>query len=249
MFAREGLSPIPGDWSEKTWTFEKFLDACLRLARSGERYALFLPRLGRRLYSWIYSNGGAVVKKDKDGMATEVALTDQPAVDALQFAQDLIYKHKVAPLPEEERGLGDQMALMQQGRLAMRIANPGQNSNFKPSGMPYDVGVFPLGKASKRGVGGGGTGWAITQPTKVPEEAWALLSLICSKQGQLDEVRIGQTTPSRVSVATGQEYLAPPPAHAKAFADGQDYVVQDAVHARWSEIEREAVQKTLDEQL
>ena len=59
MFAKEGLPPIPGDWNDKTWTFAKFLEACQRLTRPGERYALFLPRGGRLRYSWIYSNGGA----------------------------------------------------------------------------------------------------------------------------------------------------------------------------------------------
>jgi len=45
------------------------------------------------------------------------------------------------------------------------------------------------------------------------------------------EVKVGQTTPSRASVATGPEYLDPaqPPEHKRAFADGQDYVVRDPV--------------------
>ena len=98
----------------------------------------------------------------------------------------------VSSLPEPHRTI-----------VKMRFGNPGDNSAYKPTGMPYDVGVFPLGPSgTKRGVGGGGTGWAIAGPTKQPEEAWAFLQLITSKEAQLGEVGIGQTTPSRTSVAT-----------------------------------------------
>jgi ABC-type glycerol-3-phosphate transport system substrate-binding protein len=120
-----------------------------------------------------------------------------------------------------------------------------------PTGMPYDVGVFPLGGASRRGVGGGGTGWAIAAPSKLPEEAWAFVQLITSREGQLGEVEIGQTTPSRVSVVTGKEYLDPnkPPKGKKVFADGQEYVVRDPVAAKWPDVERDVVNKLFNEQL
>ncbi|MDP8994400.1 MAG: hypothetical protein M3N07_05355, partial [Pseudomonadota bacterium] len=98
---------------------------------------------------------------NQDGLATEFSLNERPAAEALQFMQDLIYKHKVAPEPSQESALGNQLALMQNGKLAMQITNPGANSNYMPTGMPYDVGVFPLGTSSRRGVGGGGTGWGI----------------------------------------------------------------------------------------
>lgn len=108
LFQRLGLAPIPADWNDQTWTFQKFVDTCVQIARGGERYALFVPR-GRRLWaSFVYSNGGSVVKKNSDGLATEFALTDKAASDALQLMQDLIYRHKAAPEPGEEAALGNQ---------------------------------------------------------------------------------------------------------------------------------------------
>ncbi|HEV2125511.1 MAG TPA: extracellular solute-binding protein [Chloroflexota bacterium] len=249
LFQREGIPPIPTDWNDKTWTFDKFLEACVRLSRGGERHALFVPR-GRRLWtSFVYSNGGDVVKKNQDGLATEFALADKPSVDALQFMQDLIYKHKVAPEPSQESALGNQISLMQNGKLAMQITNPGANANYLSTGMPYDVGVFPISRGSRRGVGGGGTGWAIAAATKVQEEAWAFLSHITSREGQLGEVEIGQTTPSRISVVTGKEYLAPekPPKGKKVFADGQEHVMRDPVHSKWPDVEREVLTKLMNE--
>ena len=74
--------------------------------------------------------------------------------------------------------------------------------------MPYDVGVFPLGGAPGAASVGGGTGWASSAQSKLQEEAWQFIAYIASKEAELDEVKIGQTTPSRISVATGPEYLA-----------------------------------------
>ena len=251
LFQRAGVQMLPSDWNDKTFTFQKFVDICTQIARTGA-YALFVPR-GRRLWSsFVYSNGGAIVKKNADGLATEFALTEKPAVDALQLMQDLIHKHKVAPLPSEEGALGNQQTLMQSGKLAMQITNPGTRGEYLRQGIAaFDVAVFPLGAAQRRGVGGGGTGWGMAAPSKQPEEAWAFLQHITSKEAELDEVAIGQTTPSRTSIATSKEFLDPtkPPKNAKVFADGQEYVVQDPVHARWPDVGRDVVDKTLNEML
>jgi multiple sugar transport system substrate-binding protein len=153
--------------------------------------------------------------------------------------------------PAQEAGLGDLNSLMQNGKLAMRIGNPSDNNALRTSGIPYDVGVFPLGPTgTRRGIGGGGTGWAAAATSKQPEEAWALLQHIASRDAELGEVEIGQTTPSRISVATGKEYLDPskPPKGAKAFADGQEYVVRDPVHSKWPDVQRDVVNKVLNEQ-
>jgi multiple sugar transport system substrate-binding protein len=252
LFQRLGIPPIPSDWNDRTWTLQKFVDVCAQVARGGERYALFVPR-GRRLWaSFVYSNGGNVVKMNGDGVATEFALAEKPAVDALQLMQDLIYKHRAAPEPGEEAGLGNQQQLMQSGRLAMQITNPSARGEYLRTGLTtFDVGVFPLGGASRRGVGGGGTGWGVAGTSRQPEEAWAFLQHITSRQAQLDEVAIGQTTPSRVSVATSQEFLDPtrPPKSAKLYADGQEYVVRDPVHSRWPDVEREVLTPLMNEGL
>jgi len=248
LFQREGLQPIPTDWNDKTWTFQKFQEYAVRLTKP-DRYATFVPRGNRLWGSFVYTNGGAIVKKN-DGTATEMALAEKPAVDALQFMQDLIYKHKVAPLPTEEAGLGTPQALLQNGRLAMWITNPGGNQNFKTvQGLPYEVGVFPLGAGAKRAVGGGGTGWGANATTKLPEEAWAFVSYIASKEAELDEVRIGQTTPARISVGTSPEYLAAPPKNAKVFSDGQEFVTRDPIHSKWPDVSRDVLTAIFNDQL
>jgi len=138
---------------------------------------------------------------------------------------------------------------MQSGKLAMQLTNLGGNTTYRTSGMPYDVAPFPLGKAARRGVGGGGTGYDIAGPTKLPGEAWALLSFITGKPAQRDELKEGSTTPVRISIARSPEYISSPPKGARVFSDGQEYVVRDPVHTRWPDVERDVVNKLFSEQL
>lgn len=140
---------------------------------------------------------------------------------------------------------------MQNGKVAMRFGNPSDNNQLRTAGLPYDAGVFPLGPSgTRRGVGGGGSGWGAAGPSKLPEEAWAFLQHITSRESQLGEVELGQTTPSRVSVVTGKEYLDPskPPIAARVFADGQEFVVRDPVHSKWPDVQRDVVGKVFGEQ-
>jgi multiple sugar transport system substrate-binding protein len=252
MFQKAGIQPPPASWEDKTWTFQKFLDSAQALMRSGgAQYAVYVNRGARPWASWVYSNGGSIVKKNADGLSTEFALGEKNAVDAMQFVQDLIYKHKVAPQPGEEASIGAVAQALQNGRIGMRFGNPSDNNQMRTSGIPYDVAPFPIGPSgTRRGVGGGGSGWGIMGPTKQPEEAWAFLQHIASKQAELDEVAIGQTTPARTSVVTGKEYLDPaqPPKNSKVFADGQEYVVRDPVHSKWPDVQRDVVNKILTEQ-
>ena len=39
LFQKAGLAPIPTDWNDKTWTFQKFADAAVALARTTGGYA------------------------------------------------------------------------------------------------------------------------------------------------------------------------------------------------------------------
>jgi multiple sugar transport system substrate-binding protein len=252
VFAREGIPPLPTSHEDRTWTFARLLEVAQKVTRGEERYAFFLPRTGRRFYCFPYSNGGTLVKKNADGLATELSVTERPFVEAVQLAQDLVFRHRVAPAPEQERALGAEAQAFREGKTAMMITNPGANAGLLPSGVPYDVGVFPLGPSgTRRGLGGGRTGWAVAQPTRAPEETWAFLAYISSREGQLDEVAIGGTTPSRTSVATGKEFLDParPPKNSRVFADGQEYVVNDPVHARWPDVESQVVSRLLNEKL
>ena len=252
IFEEAGVEPPPVDWEETSFTFEVFLDMLQRLVkREGDRVTQwgFLVNRGQRPWaSWVYSNGGALVHKDDTGVATDSAMADEATVEALQFLQDLMYKHEVSPRPDLESELGG-VELFSTGRVAVMLTNPSAVNQFRPiEAFRWDVGTIPIGKTARRGTGGGGTGWASGAGTKHPQEAWGFLKHITSVEAELDEVSVGATTPSRVSVVTSEAFLDPnlPPKNAKGFAQAQEFVVRDPVHVNWPEITQRIYTPNMD---
>lgn len=247
-----GVTPPPADWNDTEFTFDVFLDMLLKVTkRDGDRVTQwgFLVNRGQRPWaSWVYSNGGALVHRDDRGVATDSAMADEATVEALQFLQDLMYVHQVSPAPDLESELGG-VDLFATGRVAVMLTNPSAVNQFRAiEAFRWDVGTIPIGKTERRGTGGGGTGWATGAATPHPDEAWLFMKHITSEQAQLDEVSVGATTPSRVSVVTSTAFLNPdlPPVNAAAFAQAQEFVVRDPVHVNWPEITQRVYNPAMD---
>lgn len=253
LFEEAGVALPTADWTSTEWNFETFLDAAMKLVkRDGDRTTqwAFLVNRGQRPWaSWLYCNGGGLVHKNDQGVATDCALTDEASVEALQFVQDLMYEHQVAPTPDMESELGG-FDLFASGRVAMMVNNPSAVNRYRTiEAFQWDVATLPIGKADRRGTGGGGTGWAAAAATAAPDWAWKFVAYISTAQAELDEVAVGATTPSRVSVVTSDAFLSPdkPPAHSQGFADAQEYVVRDPVHVLWPEITQRIYNPKMDE--
>ena len=252
LMQKEGITPPSADWTNKDFTFDKFLEIAQKLTKTNgnrtDQWGTIVNRAARPWNSWVYSNGGTLVKMNDQGLATEMALTEAPAVEAIQFLQDLMYKHKVAPRPDIENEQGS-FPLFASGKVGMVIDNPSAVNKYRTiTAFKWDVAALPIGKGSKRGSGGGGTGWGSAAATKNPDASWEFLKYISSKDAETDEVKAGATTPSRKSVVRGSDFLDPskPPKNAKGFADAQEYVVRDPVHTRWPEILSRIVNPNMD---
>jgi multiple sugar transport system substrate-binding protein len=251
LFQKKGV-PLPAtDWTDTTWTFERYLEAAKAITEESggqaSQFGILLNTAWRPWASFVYGNGGKIVNADANGVATSFAIADDPAVEGLQFLQDLVYKHKVAPPPSGTAAWSADLGPFEvfgTSKVGMLIGNPSQAQTFrKITAFQWDVAPLPVGKGGKRGTGGGGTAWSIARVTKNPEAAWAFLKFITTAQAQLDEVAIGATTPSRKSVVTSKEFQDPaqPPKNAKSFAEAQGYVVRDPVNTNWSDIFSKAV--------
>lgn len=253
LFKKAGIEPPSVDWEEKSFTFAKFLEIAQKLTiKSGskvEQWGFLVNRGWRPWASWVYNNGGTVVKKDAKGVATSISLDEANAVEALQFLQDLMHKHQVAPRPDMETELGG-FDLFATGRVGMMINNPSSVNQYRTiQAFKWDVATLPIGKATRRGTGGGGSGWAIGSTTKSPKAAWEFLKFISSADAELDEVEVGATTPSRVSVGNSTKFLDPtkPPANAKGFTQAQEYIVRDPVHVKWPELSSRILTPNMDQ--
>ncbi|MCC6175956.1 MAG: extracellular solute-binding protein [Chloroflexi bacterium] len=251
LFKKKGV-PLPAtDWTDTTWTFDRYLEAAKAITEESggqaSQFGLVVNTAWRPWATFVYCNGGKIVNTDSRGIATSFAVGDDSAVEALQFLQDLIYKHKVAPPPSGTSAWSPDLGPVEvfgTNKVGMLLGNPSQVQAFrKITAFEWNVAPIPVGKGGKRGTGGGGTAWSIAKSSKNPDAAWGMLTFITSAQAQLDEVAAGATTPSRKSVVTSKEFQDPnqPPKNAKSFAEAQSYVVRDPVNSLWSDIFSKAV--------
>jgi len=252
LFEKAGITPPNADWTNTDFTFASFLEMAQKLTvKTGDKvdqWGFLVNRGWRPWASWVYNNGATIVSRDDKGVATSMAINSPESVEALQFLQDLMHKYMVAPRPDIESELGG-FDLFATGKVGMMINNPSSVNQYRTiTAFKWNVATLPIGKASRRGTGGGGSGWASGAGTKAPDAAWKFLKYISSAQAELDEVSVGATTPSRVSVGTSDKFLDPtkPPANAKGFVDAQEYVVRDPVHVKWPEISSRVVTPNMD---
>jgi multiple sugar transport system substrate-binding protein len=242
LFQRAGI-PLPTtDWKAKTWTRDDFERAARSLTQAGATPPIwgYFSMTGIRLYGgWLASNGGRVLNAE----GTAIALTEEPAVEAFQWLQDLVHKLRVAPNDKESADGGGYLKLFGAGRIGMSVNNGSANAGTAQaaSGFTYDIRPQPLGKAGIRACGGGGTGWAVAQPTKNPTGAWDFFKYEIDAKNQLQEQLAGITTCGRRSVIYSPEVLKSPgpPAAKQVFADATDYVVNDPLpkFVAWSDID------------
>jgi multiple sugar transport system substrate-binding protein len=240
LFDTAGVTHPTADWTDSKWVFGDLITAAQKLMQvgSGGAAPTWGIHFGHGFNIWasfVWANGGEVINKEE----TACLLTEAPAVEGLQYVQDLIYRYKVA-VPPDVLAQGSPYDLFGAGRLGMFVTNPSDVANFRraATSFTWDVGALPRSGSHRRATGGGGTCWGQWADTKNPEEAWLLMQFITSPAAQISETDAGTTTPSRKSVAYSDHFIDPnrPPQHAKTFADAQEYVHPFPKHVKWLEI-------------
>jgi len=253
MFAREGITPPPGDYSTTTggWTFDQFIDAARRLTKSdggvrASQYGFLLGTALRGGYGqFVWGNGGELFDKD----FKRCTVDDERVVEALQLMQDLRYKHRVTPdspaLAEMQRAginTGAQQ-LFFENQVAIAIFPVARIGEARTQAKgKWDLAVAPQGPAGKgkRLTTGGGVAWYQAKAFAHQEEAWAMMQHLTSSETALflADVRI----PGRKAVLDKWLALNPgePPKSRSVAKTGQEAVHIDPVFPLWDRIEREA---------
>jgi ABC-type glycerol-3-phosphate transport system substrate-binding protein len=214
-----GLQRPPYDWRARDWTAQEFLDAARRLARlpaepAGPAEAIDggrerrPPGAGagpgvwgwqqgtalRQWAPWVWSFGGDVL----DPHGTRCVLDQPPAVEGLQFLQDLIHTHRVMPPPAD--GV-DAVAALGSGRLGMALGVPALAVRLRQvRGLAFDV--APMPRRATRLTSGGGLGWHLAAGTPHVNEAWALQQWLASREVQTWLCELGGAAPARRSLST-----------------------------------------------
>jgi multiple sugar transport system substrate-binding protein len=237
LFDEVGQPHPPGDYADPTWTWDRFLAAAQKLTRDKGGVSHFGLESGtgfRQWMPWVHGNGGELVDKD----CATCVLHEPPAVEALQFLQDLRVRHRVwATPPDAQQG-----ATFPLGRVGVaESAPPGVGTMRRQAqGFLWDATHVPRGAKGKYAASGGGTGQAIHAGTPNPEEAWALLEFVLSPEAlYLEIVKDQLNMPGRKSQATSKEYLnsGQPPKSIKVFVDGLPFLRPDPQTTNWDEID------------
>jgi multiple sugar transport system substrate-binding protein len=232
MFDEKGVSYPTADW-----TWDDMLAAAEKLTYSKGGKAYY------GLYSWnsaqemwgdlVLANGGSFLNED----LTQGALGSSAAVEAIQFAADLIHKYKVSPTAQGASSLPGYLlsggnpfltglvGMKYEGNYELDLlANV---NNFK-----WDV--VPLPKKVKHSGLGWYQSWAMGANTQYPDESWELLKFLVTEGQTITASAPGRgLTPSLKSAATSKAFLGSAPPHVVSWLDAWDEHGSFGFHPAW----------------
>lgn len=190
LFRRAGVA-FPDD----TWDWSKQLDAAVRLTDPAQaQFGINLETAIARLNERIIQNGGAVVDPSDD---TRCLMDQQPALDALQWVHDRMWRQNVAPQPPQRAGAD----LARGGKVAMWELGAWDVVRFQrdvADQFDWDIAMYPRGK--QRGTVATTNGWATWSGSKAQDEAWQLQKFLQADEWNDIHMRVTANSPARKSL-------------------------------------------------
>jgi multiple sugar transport system substrate-binding protein len=187
------------------WDWNAVLETARKLTRTGtdgkRQFGLQLRTGNYALFHWIWNNGGEVWNADR----TECLMNRPPAVEAIQFMQDLIVKHRVVPMGAETGAeVKEASGTTSNDMLSKIIAFEWQFSGggSRMGGVvdfPFQVAPEPRGKAARVIPHMNGAGNVLLKEARNPEPAWEFLKFYASKQADVILMDTGIIPPRRRS--------------------------------------------------
>lgn len=229
------------------WTWTDMLDAALKVTNPKKKtYGIYSWNSSQEMWgALVDENGGSFLNHEM----TKGALDQPEAIQAIQFAVDMIRKYKVSPPPEGVSSLPGYIqsggspfltgliGMKFQGNYEMGVLSKIHNIN-------WDIVLMPRKK--KQGGIGWLQSWVMGSKTKHPEEAWTLLNYLVTDGQKIMANDPGRgLTPSLKSVAYSPAYVRKAPPHVKSWLDGWGIHFEFDFHPGWFEYQN-AYGKALD---
>lgn len=242
LFEEAGIEPPPADWTDSSWTFDKFLETARALTKeSNGRITQFgfadawWPPLSA--FVLATSNGGNWF--DQYVAPTKSTITDPKIMSAVQWYADLANVHRVMPNAEESATQAGPDMFMG-GRAAMALVGHWMYPAFSGvDGLDFEVGVLPVGPdGTTPKTDLGSTGLGISASTKYPQQAWEFVKFSTGPEGQKLIAESGLFVPVLKSVAASDSYLDAHPKieNAHVFTDAMEHSVELPISPKWNEI-------------
>lgn len=178
LFDKAGVAYPPAKPGE--WKWEDFLAASQKLTTGEGATKTFgwMSAGVRFLYLWIWNNGGSFLND-----SLNQCIVDSPeAIEAVQWAADLITKHNVAPLPEQIPQDMGREAMFQSGRVAITESGPFFTVALKQqTEVKWNVAPHPAGKGGMW-VRNPLDAWGIWLGSRHPEAAWEFVEFLSTDE-------------------------------------------------------------------
>ena len=202
--------PYPTRQAEQgRWDWEAVLETARRLTVTRpdgkKQFGLQLRVQNYALFHWIWNNGGEVWNADR----SECLMNKPPAVEAIQYMQDLVVRHRVVPMgaefgPEIRDASGTTFTNMLAGIVAFEWQFSGGGSLM--GGVvefPFEVAPEPKGKSARVIPHMNGSGNVLLKEGKNLDAAWEFLKFFAGKEADVILMDTGITPPRRRS---GEEH-------------------------------------------
>lgn len=237
MFDKAGVS-----YPTKDWNREDMLNAAQKLTIQADgktvQYGYYPGGWWPQWMGMVYQNGGQLFDENMKPTFN----TDQ-VKDALQFFNDLTFKHHVSPTPTEVADMGNLGAdpMFAQGKIAMLTTgfwNIGSLSKIE--GINWDI--APIWGPTNAFF----TGLMITKDSKNKEAAFKIIDFLTTLEGQMPIVKSGMDAPATLPALSSPEFLEATWGGKKinmaAFKESRIY--QGPFSPKWNEMH-----KVLDDKL
>lgn len=191
------------------WDWSAVLETARKLTKTSpdgkKQFGLQLRTDPYSLFHWIWNNGGEIWNADR----TECLMNKPPAVEAIQFMQDLIVRHRVVPMgaaggAEVREASGSTYNNMLSKIIGFEWQYSGGGSLMGGiADFPFEVAPEPKGKAPKVIPHMNGAGNVMLKEGKNKDAAWEFLKFFGGKEADIILMDTGITPPRRRS---GEEH-------------------------------------------
>ena len=199
MFDKKGIKAPTADW-----TWDDTLDAFKELTVPGKVWGYGGAEWFPQWWSLAYQNGGTII--DAQGRP---AVDSDEVVEALQWAGDLVFKHKV-PSKADYADMGPDIGA-DQAFPNQKIATHA-NGFWVMSGLTkvkFGWDIAPMWRGKKQAVSAFGSGLAISRTSKQRDKAFKAIDFLTSAEAQKVIIASGQDVPADLEVQKSQAFLKP----------------------------------------
>ncbi|MGH8792009.1 MAG: ABC transporter substrate-binding protein [Stackebrandtia sp.] len=199
-------------------TWDELLDAAKKLT-SGDVHGIALNQDHSYSWPWMLQNGVAYY----DAETKDFLTPHDAALEALQFQQDLVHKHKVSPTPTPGTDYSGPQKLLSANRAAMILTGPWDLAPIAESSPDLDVGIAPVLRGKEQATLQAGAGMFIPAKAKDPDMSWDFVKRITALEVELAATEEADMLMPRLSWA--EEPEVQDNELFKPFADSFEYAV------------------------